>query len=282
VTGASAPNSHTVVFHLNKAYNPGFFLNNQLADTNNTYAMPSTAWNVAAASGPHLTNWKDPKVAKQIYDYLNKQGGAVSSFATNPLWQVTDGPFKLKSFSATNSSYVLVPNPDYGGSPKVAYNELDVNTYTSFAAELNALRSGSLDFAVGLDPSQIPQAVSLHSQGIDMYGGPSWGWFGGIINFEDATNHFDKVIAQPYVRQAIDYLINQPAIIKGVYKGAAVAAYGPTPTSPDSPYAPADAATAPYPFSPSKAVSLLKSHGWKVVPGGQTTCEKAGSGRAPG
>src|SRR6185437_8214512 len=30
--------------------------------------------------------------------------------------------------------------------------------------------------------------------------------------------------------------------------------------------------------SPAKAVALLKSHGWNVVPNGQTTCAKAGSG----
>ena len=46
-----------------------------------------------------------------------------------------------------------------------------------------------------------------------------------IINFKDKTDDFNNVIAQLYVRQAIDYLIDQPAIIKGVYKGAAVPAY---------------------------------------------------------
>ena len=61
--------------HLNKAYNPGFFLNNQLADTNNVFPLPSTAWNIDAAGGPHLTNWQDPAVAKKIYDYLDKAGG---------------------------------------------------------------------------------------------------------------------------------------------------------------------------------------------------------------
>ncbi len=50
--------------------------------------------------------------------YLAKQGGSVATFASNPLWKVVSGPFSLKSFSATNSSYVLAPNPSYGGSPK--------------------------------------------------------------------------------------------------------------------------------------------------------------------
>ncbi len=277
VTSISAPNSHTVVMHLDQAYNPGFVLNNQLSDTNNVYPLPSTDWNVDAANGPHLTNWKDPAVAKKIYDYLNKAGGSVASFATNPLWKVISGPFSLKSFSATNSSYALTPNPTYGGTPKSQASEVDVNTYTGFTSELNAVKSGSLDVAVGIDPSQLAEAPSLKSQGVTVFGGPGWGWFGGIINFKDTANHFDKVIAQGYVRGAIDHLIDQPGIIKGVYKGAAVTAYGPVPSAPTSPYAPADATTPPYAYSPSTAVSQLKAHGWKVVPNGQTTCQTAGT-----
>jgi peptide/nickel transport system substrate-binding protein len=277
IVSDSAPNDHTVVVNLDKAYNPGFFLNNQLSDTNNVFPIPSTDWNVDSAGGAHLTDWSNPAVAKKIYDYLNKAGGSVASFGSNPLWSDVSGPFKLKSFSATNSSYVLVPNPTYGGSPKPVYDQLQVNTYTGFTSELNALKSGDLDVMVGMDPSQLAQVPALKSQGITVFGGPGWGWFGGIINFKDAANNFDKVIAQPYVREAIDHLINQPGIIQGVYKGAAVTAYGPVPSAPTSPYTPSDAVSPPFPYDPAAAVSLLKARGWKVVPNGQTTCQKAGS-----
>ena len=86
--------------HLDQPYNPGFFLNNNLQDTNNVYPLPEPAWNIAAAGGPHL-DYTNPANAKKIYDYLNKAGGSVASFATNPLWKVDSGPFKLKSFSPT-------------------------------------------------------------------------------------------------------------------------------------------------------------------------------------
>ena len=173
---------------------------------------------------------------------------------------------------------MLTPNPSYGGAPKPIMSEVDVNTYTGFTSELNAMKSGGLDIMVGMDPSQLAEAPSLKSQGITVFGGPGWGWFGGIINFKDTADHFNKVIAQGYVRGAIDHLIDQPGIIKGIYKGAAVTAYGPVPSAPTSPYAPADATTPPYAYSPSTAVSVLKAHGWKVVPNGQTTCQKAGTG----
>jgi peptide/nickel transport system substrate-binding protein len=278
VVSDSAPNPTTIVLHLNKPYNPGFFLYNQLQDTTTVFPYPSHAWNIDSAGGTHLNNWQDPAVAKKIYDYLSKQGTKVSTFASNPLWKVVSGPFKLKSFSATNGSYVMTPNPTYGGSPKPKFSELDVNTYTSFTAELNAMKTGSLDVMVGFDPSQIAQMPQLKNQGIYVIGSPSWGWFGGQYNFKDTTNHFDKIISQDYARQALAYLINQPAYIKGIYKGAAVPAYGPVPSAPKSPYSPPSATHPPYPYNPSKAVALLKAHGWKVVPNGQSTCQKAGTG----
>ena len=276
VKSISTSGTQNVIMNLTQPYNPGFFENNNLQDTNNVFPLPSKAWNIASAGGPHL-DYTNPANAKKIYDYLNKAGGAVASFASNPLWQVVSGPFKLKSFSATNSSYTLVPNAAYGGSPKPMMDQVQVNTYTGQTSELNAMKGGSLDVAELVDAADIPQIPTLKRSGISIFGGPSWGWFGGILNFKNTTNHFDKVIAQTYVRAALESLFDQPAIIKSIYHGAAVPAYGPTPSAPESPYAPASATTPPYPYSPSHAVSLLKSHGWKVVPGGQTTCAKPGS-----
>lgn len=277
VKSISTKGKYTVVMKLNKTWNPGFFLLNNLQDTNGgAYPLPSTAWNIASAHGPHL-NYNIPANATKIYNYLSKAGGSVATFASSPLWKDVSGPFKLTSFSPTNSSYTLVPNPNYGGTPKSTAKEVSVQTFTDFTSELNALKSGSLDIMVGLDASQLPQVPALQKQGIAVFGGPGWGWFGGIINFKDTTDHFNKVISQLYVRQAIDHLINQPAIIKGVYKGAAVPDYAPVGSAPTSPYTPSGATTPDYPYNPKAAVALLSSHGWKVVPGGTTKCVKPGT-----
>ena len=139
-----------------KAYNPGFFLNNQLQDTNNVYPLPSTAWNVASAGGPHLNNWQDPAVAKKIYDYLNKAGASVATFASNPLWKVVSGPFKLKSFSATNSSYVLIPNPQLRRLAEADDRRGATSTPTPASPPSSTrCKSGGLDVMVGIDPSQL-------------------------------------------------------------------------------------------------------------------------------
>jgi peptide/nickel transport system substrate-binding protein len=73
-------------------------------------------------------------------------------------------------------------------------------------------------------------------------------------------------------------MVNEPAIIAGIYHGAAGYAYGPIPSVPKTPYVPANAVNPPYPYNPAKGVSILKAHGWHVVPNGTTTCANPGAG----
>jgi peptide/nickel transport system substrate-binding protein len=276
VVSATATGRYTVVIKLNKAYNPGFFLNDQLQTTDNVFPLPSTAWNIAAAGGPHL-NYAIPANARKIYNFLSKAGGQVAQFATNPLWKDVDGPFELKDFSATNSSFDYVANPHFGGTPKPYASDINFVTYTGITPQLNALKTGDLDIA-GIDFSQLGQVGSLRSDGFSVFGYPPFGWFGAVINFKDTTGDFGKIISQLYVRQAFSRLIDQPAYIRGIYKGAGVVAYGPLASVPKSPFTPPDAINTPYPYSPGAAVALLKAHGWHVVPGGTTTCAKPGTG----
>lgn len=268
---------NTLVMQLTGSVNPTWFTDNQLQVTNGgLYPLPVNDWNVDA-TGKHLTDWNtNPKDAQAIVDNLQKVGTDVSSFATSPLWKVVDGPFKLQSFSNVNDSYVLVPNRSYGLSPKPRMAQVDVNTYTGTPAMLSALESGSLDIG-HLDATQVGAIPQLTRRGASVFGGPSWGWFGGFLNFKDKANHFNKVVAQPYIRGVFAELIDQKAIIQHVYKGWAVAAYGPVPSAPRSPFIPPNVTKPAYPYSPSKAVATLKAHGWNVKPGGTTTCARPGS-----
>ncbi len=208
---------YTVVMHLKRAFNPGFFLNNQLAL--NLYALPSTAWNVTSAHGPHL-DWTVPANAKKIYDYLGKAGGKVGTFGTNPLWRIVDGPFVLSSFSPVNASFTMKANPSYGGSPKPYVNSIQSVTYTGITPMLNAMRTGTLDIGT-VDFSQLTDVSSLKTAGYNVFGLPDFGWAGDIWNFEDKTGHFNKIVAQLYFRQAMAHLVNERAIIAGIYHGAA-------------------------------------------------------------
>ena len=142
----------------------------------------------------------NPKVAKQIYDYLNKLGGQVAKFS-NALWK-TARPLHAGSYNTTNNSFVLTPNPKYGGSAE-AEERGRLQHLHQLHGGANAVKSGGLDVMLGFDPSQIPQISSLKSEGIRVFGGPSWGWFAGELNYQNTTGHFDKMIGQLYVRQAL-------------------------------------------------------------------------------
>ena len=90
-----------------------------------------------------------------------------------------------------------------------------------------------------------------------------------------------KIISQLYFRQAMQTLVDQPAIISKVFKGYGAPEYGPVPVLPVTNFLSSGEKTNPYPYSPTKAKKLLSSHGWKINPDGTDTCTNAGIGRQP-
>jgi peptide/nickel transport system substrate-binding protein len=99
-------------------------------------------------------------------------------------------------------------------------------------------------------------------------------------NFSSNANNgvTGKLFSQLYLRQAMQYLIDQPLYITKLFKGYATPTYGPVPVYPTNPYASKLESSNPYPYNPAKAKALLTSNGWKVVPNGTDTCIKAGTG----
>jgi len=273
VVSMSAPSKFTLVLHLDQAYNPSWFTDTQLI---NITPMPSTAWNVARQGGPHL-DYSNPANAKKIFDYLNAAAKKLSTYATNPLWQDVDGPFKLTQFNPTTDANTMVPNPNYGGPQKARFSELKAEYFASSTAEFNAMLAGKLTQG-DVTADEIPQVPRLKAEGYNVYGYPDLGFSYAVFNFADKTNHWNSIIAQLYIRQALAHLSDQTAIIHGAYKDAAAPAYGPVPAIPATAYVPSNASTNPYPYSVADAKNLLASHGWHVVPNGTTTCQNPGSG----
>jgi peptide/nickel transport system substrate-binding protein len=151
--------------------------------------------------------------------------------------------------------------------------------FTSDAAEFDAIEAGAID--VGYIPvDDVPDVRSVQSGGYNVFGYPVFGFKYVAYNFKDKTGDFDSIIGQLYIRQAMAHLEDEQGYIDAFFHGAGGQAYGPIPAIPKSPFAPSDATVNPYPFSVSDAVSLLKVHGWKVVPGGTDTCQRPGTGPA--
>ncbi|MER7504224.1 ABC transporter substrate-binding protein [Nonomuraea pusilla] len=268
---ATAPD--TLTLRLETAYNPSYLLSMLTL----LYVMPSKEWNIAQAGGPHL-DYTQPKNAKAIYKYLTKESESQSTFASNPLWQVVNGPYRLKSFDPTTGSFSLVPNKAYKGPGDSRLDQIDFKAFTSAAAVLNQFKAGNLTVGT-LDSSFITQIGALKAKGYNVYGAPAPARFDSLtINFKNTTGNFDKIIAQAYVRQALQRLIDQQGYIasRGIYNGAGSPNY--STAGAGSPYPPAFGDKAPYPYDPAAAEKLLTDNGWKVVPNGSTTCERPGTG----
>ncbi len=269
---AEASADDTVTFHLETAYNESYLLS-MLALL---YVMPSQEWAIAETGGQQL-DFTDPKNAKAIYTYLTKQSEDQAGFATNPLWQVVSGPYRLKSFDSTTGSFSLVPNEEYDGPGDSRLDQVDFKAFTSASAVLNQYKAGTLTVGT-LDSSYVTEIDALKKDGYHVYGAPAPARFDALtINFENTVDDFDKIIAQPYVRQALQHLIDQPGYVesRGIYNGAASENY--STAGADSPYPPEFGDKAPYPYDPEAAGKLLADHGWKVEPNGTTTCENPGT-----
>ena len=273
VVSASTPDATTLVLNLNKPVNPIWFTENNLALIE---PMPVHAWAKASANGPIL-DFTTPANATKIYNFLAAASGSTGTYATNPLWQVVDGPYRLTAFNNTTGAYTMAPNPTYGGPKSAVIPTLQAVPYTSDTAEFNAVLSKSID--IGYMPlTDMPQLARVKAAGYHVFGYPDWGYTYVNYNFADKTGDFNNIINQLYVRQALAHLEDEDGYIHAFFHGAGGLAYGPVPAVPVSPYSPANALTNPYPFSVSAAASLLKSHGWHVVPGGVSTCARPGTG----
>ncbi|MFI5067613.1 MAG: ABC transporter substrate-binding protein, partial [Streptosporangiales bacterium] len=271
LAGLSTPDASTVVLSLKSAVSPMWFYEDELAALQ---PMPAHAWAKAAAGGSVL-DFSNPANAKKIYDYLAAQSEALSTWATNPLWRLVDGPYRLTSFNASGTE-TMTANPGYGGPASHEIKVLDGVPFHTDAAEFSALKTGSID--VGYVPSgDVTQAARLRSAGYDVFGYPAFGWAFAPYNFKDGTGDFDHIAAQLYFRQAMAHLQNQQDYVSSFMHGAGSPNYGPIPPLPASQYTPGNANDT-YPFSLATARSLLAGHGWKVIPDGTDTCVRPGSG----
>src|SRR6266700_274164 len=272
VASMSTPDSSTLVINLKSAVNPTWFLEDSLGGVQ---PMPSHVWAKASANGPIL-DFTNPANAKKIYDFMAKQSKSVTTYASNPLWQTVDGPYKLTSFNNTSGAFTMSPNAAYSGPHATHVSKLQAVPFTSDTAEFNAIKSGSIDS--GYVPlTDLPQVNSVKTN-YNVFGYPGFGFNYVTYNFKDTTGNFNNIIKQLYIRQAFAHLEDEAGYIKAFFHGAGGPGYGPVPAIPATEFTPTNALTNPYPFSVSAAVNLLKSHGWTVNPGGTNVCQNAGSG----
>jgi peptide/nickel transport system substrate-binding protein len=277
VVSMSTPDAKTIVFNLDKSYNPTWFTYNELSQIT---PMP-IAWDVTSSTSPtpQPTDQNLPDTtaagAQAVYKYLDGLSKDTSTYATNPLWQIVDGPYKLTSFTSAGQA-TFVPNPTYSGPVKSTIAQFVEKPYTTDTAEYNQLRSGSgVDFGY-IPVTDVAQKGLLTSLGYNFNPWILYSFNYWVINFNNPT--VGPLFKQLYIRQALQHLVDQQQWITSFYKGYAVPTYSPVPVEPSSAFADATAKTNQIPYSVTAATDLLKAHGWTVTSSGTDTCTSPGTG----
>ena len=93
--------------------------------------LPQHAWDKESASGPVGNYDLTAAGAQAVYSFLAAQNKDLSTYATNPLWQVIDGPFRLTSYAASTGDATYVRNSHYSGPATGSIHALRVLSYTS-------------------------------------------------------------------------------------------------------------------------------------------------------
>jgi peptide/nickel transport system substrate-binding protein len=273
VTKVVTPNSRTIVIDLSRSYNPDFYTDDVLYYVP---LLPQHAWDKTSLTGP-VGNYDETTAgAKAVWNFLQAQGSDMATFATSPLWRVVDGPWKLAQFQS-DGYYAWVPNTSYSGPDKPLLSKVIFTPFTTDAAEMDTLRSGTSLTAAPLPLNDVAQIGALEREGYAVASVPTPGVAEIVPNLYNPVN--GPLLRQLYIRQALEYLINRQQIASDAFHGYADPGNGPVPVTYGQQWAsPLEKAGGPYRYSPGQAVALLKAHGWSVVPNGTDTCQRPGTG----
>ncbi len=275
IVSISAPTSSQVKITFNVAFNHSYLLYNGLSQIT---PIPQQAWDKTSATSAVDSYDTTTAGAVAVYNYLNAQSTTLSTWDTNPLWQVVDGPFRLEpnhGFEPSTGYTVLLANSHYSGPDKPKISKLIELPFTSPQAEVDALLSGQVDYG-SLPYSDLALTKSLEKKGFRLNTWQFWGFSDIMLNF--ANPKTGPIISQLYVRQAMQRLINEAQYIKYIFKGYGSAVNGPAPVQPKSDLVSPLTESALYPYDVAAAKALLKSHGWKAAGSGPARCENPGEG----
>ncbi len=275
-TTVSPRNPLQITFNLSQAYGDYFFTYNELSQIT---PLPQHVWDKESATGPVGNYDETPAGAQAVYKYLDSASKSISTYDTNPLWQVVSGPWRLQSMD-TAGNVSMVPNPVYGGPVKPTLKRFREVSYSSDATELDQLKSATSVTNTTVDYGYLPYVyTSQRSALTKSYTFAPWsGWQITYVS-ENFTNPVSgPIFSQLYFRQAMQDLVNQSTIVSRALSGYGYSTVGPVPATPASLFVNSTEHDNPYPYSPSKAAALLQANGWTVHAGGASTCSSPGVG----
>ena len=268
----TAVNDMTVKFVLKSPMNPTYYDDNGIGYIT---PIPQHAWDKTSVTGAIGNYDMTPSGAKAVVAFLQKEASDSTTYATNPLWKVVDGPWQLQTFGGASSPNVFVPNPKFSGQKPYA-SEFEEIPFTTTSAEFTALKAGTSNLDYGYVPGEdFPALGSVKAEGYDTTSVATWGFDYIIPNTKNPQ--VGPVLSQTYMRQVLAHLTDQDTMIKHFMDGYGIPTYGPTPVYPlGNEFVSPSEKTNPYPYSVSAAEALLKANGWQVNPGKVDVCMVAG------
>jgi peptide/nickel transport system substrate-binding protein len=274
----------TIRINFTTSVNPNWILNNYLSqitplpDRWDRSSGAHVAKCATGAFGASATN----AACNAVLSYLTKEGSATATF-TGALWQGgDDGPWRLSAFSSSGNA-TFQPNARYQGPQKARVRFVKEIAYTTIQGEESDLLNNSLSIGY-IDPSVLsspapspgkvgPNWVPLASHYAIVSGSP-WSFDYAAFNFTSSDPNA-AAVDQLYIRQALQYAVDQQSIIKNIDKGYGSPIDSPLP--PSTPSTLAKPIANPYPFNFAAARTLLGAHGWTLVNDVQT-CTDPGTG----
>ena len=224
VSNIKAVSSTELTMTMDKAYSHNWFLYNELSQIT---PMPE-AWDRTASGPSHCSTTVSDCAG--VYSYLNTQAKDLGSYATSPLWGIVDGPWKLSAFNA-DGHLTMVPNKSYSGPNKPHLSQFQEVPFTTDAAEYDVLRSPSTSTKINVGyiptqdlPSKPTSPAAGHNPVPGYYLAPqvTWGVSYYTLNEQSTVSDHAAIFKQLYFRQALAYLMDQPADLAGPLKGYGV------------------------------------------------------------
>ncbi len=187
----------------------------------NGQLAPLLAADTFTATGP-LTVTITAKTANPNFPELLTQdyviGGMISATGLSTPAQLGThtfgaGPYQLDpAQTVSGDHYTYIPNPNFYDKPSVHWRKILIRVITNPQAVVNALKTGQADIAQG-DPSTL---ASARSAGLTVTSAPQL-WLGVIL--ADRNGSKAKPLADPRVRQALNYATDRAAIAKALFGG---------------------------------------------------------------
>ncbi len=185
----TAVNASTIKFVLKSPINPTYFDDNGI---DYITPIPQHAWDKESVNGPIGNYDMTPAGAAKVVAFLQKEAADQSTYSTNPLWNVIDGPFMLKSYGGASSPDIFVPNPAYSG-PKPYISEFEEFPFTTDSAEFTSLKAGALNYGYVPD-EDFPALGSVRAQGYNTTSVPDWG---GRLHFPQPSEPPSRPHTEP-------------------------------------------------------------------------------------